>query len=271
MKSLFFPTRLLQITGVDAFTHFHELRLPRGPGEPVKAQRGFVPLLLLTALSVVLAGCGKSVEPEASGTSTPKSLVPGTRSKYVGAWRAKDSTLVIEGEGAAFIMETEGPAGRKDVGALENGVLRFGLQSALYTASNDHLVFGGKEYKRIDSQQQTLGDLKGIGQAIQAYTSQHKIPPINEIDVFVGLEIPEMSRQDGWGTQYRYLYKFNAPHWAIVSAGPDGVFEPVLTAEMVAAGMIGTRGDDIVMVDGVITGGIASRTSSERRSTEHAD
>src|SRR5204863_3928086 len=110
------------------------------------------------------------------------------------------------------------------------------------------------------------------GQAIQMYTSQseYKLPPVNDIDFFVGLPkvYPEMSRQDGWGTRYRYLYKLNEPHWAVVSAGPDGAFDPVLTAEMVAAGMIGTRGDDIVMVDGVVTsGGVSSRGSSGKAHT----
>jgi predicted small lipoprotein YifL len=241
----------------------------------VKARRGFVLLLLLAVLSVGLAGCGKPAEAELPAASVPKSAAADTSTKYVGAWRAKDSTVVIKREGTAFIMEMEGPAGPKEVGAFENGVLRFGLQAALYTPWNDQLIFASKEYKRIDSQQQTIRDLKGIGQAIQLYTSQNQynIPPVNDIDFFVGLAnvYPEMSRQDGWGTRYRYLYKLNAPHWAVVSAGPDGVFEPILTAEMVAAGMIGTRGDDIVMVDGTITSGVTSRTSSERRSTEHAD
>src|SRR5437764_1360493 len=79
-----------------AFTHFHELRLSRGPAEPVKPQRGFVLCLLLTTLSVMLASCGKSVE--ASAASAPRSAGADATAKYVGAWRAKDSTVLIKRE-----------------------------------------------------------------------------------------------------------------------------------------------------------------------------
>lgn len=217
-------------------------------------------LIAFAGAAISLGGCNHTeASPEQRPAAARSAEKPET--KYVGSWRDADGTIQIARDGAAFIVETEGPAGPKEVGTFENGVLRISSFSALYTASSDHLILNGHEYHRIEARKQTLDDLAAIGVAVKRYIAEgeYHIPPVNSSDFFFfGRKyFPQMPHEDGWGTPLRYLCKSGQSRWAVVSAGPDGVFEEVLTADMVADGMIGAGGDDIVMVDGVITSGLA--------------
>jgi hypothetical protein len=218
-------------------------------------------LLPLLVLALFVVRCGKQMD---ANQPTPVHVADApsnnTGDKYVGAWRSKEATIVIKKEGDAFTVQPQGPAGPKEIGIFANGVMRVDEKAALYTPSIDRLVFDGQEFQRIDPRVRTLTDLEAIGNAIHEYTRQNSYgsPPVNDVDFFVGVPriYPDMSRQDGWGTRYRYLYKFGQRRWAVVSAGPDGSFDPLMTADMVADGMIRASGDDIAITDSGFAPGV---------------
>jgi hypothetical protein len=170
-------------------------------------------------------------------------------------WRSGDKPLLITQQGPAFVIQAQGPAGPKDVGTYDKGVLHVANQFALYDPAKDRITYDGTDYRRIDPIEETRKNLRLIAAAEAKYEQEYQGPPVNDFDFFHGLPKyePTVARFDGWGTEYRYLCKFQQRHWAVVSAGPDGVFDPVMTADMVAAGMTRTNGDDVVMVDGKIT------------------
>lgn len=219
-----------------------------------------VVVIALFAGAALLGACRNS--PETAAAATPGTLepakqaaVPDLSAKYAGSWRSGGDALLITRQGPAFVIQTQGPAGPKDVATYENGVLRVGNATALYDPVQDRITYEGKDFHRIDPMEQTRKDLRLIAAAEAKYEQEYQGPPVNDFDFFHGLPKyePAVARFDGWGTEYRYLCKFQQRHWAVVSAGPDGVFDPVMTADMVAAGMIRTNGDDVVMVDGKIT------------------
>jgi hypothetical protein len=246
-----------------ASTHFHELSVVKLSQERVKRQAmsagvaSRILALLLAATCAALLSCAKATESRsavAGTTAAPAAERP--EAKYDGFWRSDDSSLLIRHEGAGFIVSAKGPAGPKEVGTFENGVLKVGTDTALYSPSNDHLVIGGKEFERVDPRQQTIADLGNMKVGFEKYTVAYNGPPINEMDFFHGLSqyMSRFSLRDGWGPEYRYLHKYGQPQWAVVSAGPDGRFDANITAERIAYGYGGTLSDDIVMTNGQIDG-----------------
>jgi hypothetical protein len=213
--------------------------------------------LLLAVTCVPLLCCAKATEPKtAVASTTPAPAAERPEAKYEGFWRTGDSSLFVKHEGAGFIVSANGPAGPKEVGTFEGGVLKVGTDTALYSPSNDHLIVDGKEYERVDPREQTVADLREMKLGFEKYKVAYNGPPINEMDFFHGLSqyISRFSRRDGWGTEYRYLHKYGQPHWAVVSAGPDGLFDGNITAEQIAYGYGGTLSDDVVMTNGEIDG-----------------
>jgi hypothetical protein len=210
--------------------------------------------------AALLGACRNSPETAAAATpgtqeSAKQAAALDLSAKYAGSWRSGGNTLLVARQGPAFVIQTQGPAGPKDIATYEAGVLRVGNSTALYDPDHDRITYDGKDFHRIDPMEQTRKDLRLIAAAEAKYEQEYQGPPVNDFDFFHGLPKyePTVGRFDGWGTEYRYLCKFQQRHWAVVSAGPDGVFDPVMTADMMAAGMIRTNGDDVVMVDGKIT------------------
>ena len=164
-----------------------------------------VTIAVLFAGATLLSGCRNS--PETAAAATPATQEPSKQAaasdvsaKYAGAWRSGGSTLLIARQGPAFVIQTQGPAGPKDVGTYEAGVLRVGSSTALYDPDHDRITYDGKDFHRIDPLEQTRKDLRLIAAAEAKYEQEYQGPPVNDFDFFHGLPKyePTVARFDGW-------------------------------------------------------------------------
>jgi len=81
-------------------------------------------------------------------------------------------------------------------------------------------------------QKRAIADLRALGEAVETYKGEHGFAPdANDLDALTGLlATPALARIDPWKHPYRYgCWRVSSTsgcdHYAIVSAGSDGLFE----------------------------------------------
>jgi hypothetical protein len=105
------------------------------------------------------------------------------------------------------------------------------------------------------AQRRTMGDLRSIATAIEAYGVDHnRYPPANSLDELSQMVSPiylrEFPKVDGWGHQYRFQVDALGQNYAVASGGKDGTFEKSALFDY-SGGPTTSFDADIVFANGV--------------------
>jgi len=81
-----------------------------------------------------------------------------------------------------------------------------------------------------DAQEQTLGSLRALARAVQAYaTDEQQFPKASSIDELSAILEPDYMRtcprKDAWGNELLYRVSADRQHFRVASPGADGLFE----------------------------------------------
>jgi hypothetical protein len=197
---------------------------------------------LLLFLAAALAACSKDAS---SASPKPGKLGAITRAMkpYEGEWRQIDgrSKLKIYADGGGYVIVDDG---KKYPGSIENGLLRVYAPMVTMTAlvtSNDHLLIGGQEYRRLEqggafeeAAMKTMADMRSIATALEARATDTNAygeaaepadVPIDAVaQVLEPTYIRRLPRTDAWATAFSV--RMSSREYEIRSLGANRSADP---------------------------------------------